>query len=179
MHFAIAKRIEIDMKTRDAIRELTALPLRQNVLRQWRHELGLSRAAVARILEVDPSTVFRQELKNPMAPLWYYALLGIRAEARDRGGRQLRTRRRKDADLHDALSGPVRMEAEGHRLTAEKMRADDRERTKVKAPPPETPAALRPRTEPRSRSGSGMWTPEAVKAAADRAEARSRSQKKK
>ena len=69
------------VKVKDIVRELSDIPLQRNTLKSQRRALGLSRAALARILEVDPSTVYRQELQNPMSVLWFYALRGLAAEA--------------------------------------------------------------------------------------------------
>src|SRR5262245_37454134 len=55
-------------------------PIRRNDFEARRRRLGLSRNKLARILDVDPSTVFRHE-RGPMVVLWDYALRGIEAEA--------------------------------------------------------------------------------------------------
>jgi hypothetical protein len=113
--------------------------------------LGLSRAALPRILEVDPATVYRQEQRNSMSSLWYYALVGIEVEARSRASKFVRKSHKKDAAVRDVTRGATRMEAEGLRHTAEKMRQDDHERSKPTARPKSAPAALRLRDEPRTR----------------------------
>jgi DNA-binding XRE family transcriptional regulator len=58
-----------------------AKPPRHNTLAARRRALGLSRAALARIFEVDPATVYRQE-RSRMSAVWDYALRGIEAEAK-------------------------------------------------------------------------------------------------
>src|SRR5262249_50302412 len=67
-------------KTRQAIKEILN-PIRRNDLEARRRALGLSRAALGRILDVDPATVFRQE-RGVMSSLWDYALRGVEAEAK-------------------------------------------------------------------------------------------------
>jgi hypothetical protein len=157
------------MRVKDLVRELAALPLRHNTLQRQRKELGLSRAALARILEVDPATIYRQELRNPMSVLWYYALQGIRAEAKSKESRRARAEHGEDLARHDFLTGPTRVEAEGRRYTGEKMRQTSRKHSEIKKEPPSTPRSLKLRPEPRPVRGQRL-SPEAVKAAADRAE---------
>ena len=53
----------------------TLNPIRRNTLKARRHNLGLSRNGLARILEVDPSSVSRHE-QGAMTALWDYALRG-------------------------------------------------------------------------------------------------------
>jgi hypothetical protein len=55
-------------------------PIRRNTLQERRDRLGLSRVALARILDVDPASIFRHE-RNRMPALWDYALRGVEAEA--------------------------------------------------------------------------------------------------
>jgi hypothetical protein len=56
-------------------------PIRRNDLQARRRRLKLSRVALARILDVDPATVFRQE-RGVMSALWDYAMRGVEAEAK-------------------------------------------------------------------------------------------------
>jgi hypothetical protein len=116
--------------------------------------LGLSRAALPRILEVDPATVYRQEQRNSMSSLWYYALVGIEVEARSRASKFVRKSHKKDAAVRDVTRGATRMEAEGLRHTAERTRQDDQERSKPTAGPKSAPAALRICDEPRTPGDS-------------------------
>jgi hypothetical protein len=50
-----------------------------STLKKRREKLAFTAAALARILDVDPATVFRTE-KTDTSWLWYYALQGIEAE---------------------------------------------------------------------------------------------------
>lgn len=166
------------MKIKQLVRDIKALPLRNNKLKALRAELGLSRATLARILEVDPSTVFRQELHNPMSMLWYYALQGIAAEARDRRSRAIRREHKQRLSGSDEILGPERVEAEDHRFTAEKMREDTREHAKSKKPPARLP---KPSPAPcrESRPHAPRVLPKgSVNAAVERAIARSEASKK-
>jgi hypothetical protein len=162
------------------VRELSDLPLRRNILKSQRCALGLSRATLARILEVDPSTVYRQELQNPMSMLWFYALRGLAAEADSKTAkRQIREHKAEIARC-DQLSGAARQDAEGYKLVAERMREAQREQSKPKKEEP--PPAKSP--QPVKRASSGMYGPtrhraraltrEEIRDAADRAEARSK-----
>jgi hypothetical protein len=65
------------MRVRDAIGGISD-PIRENDLRARRLTLRLSRAALGRILDVDPATVFRHE-QGPLMPLWDYALRGVQS----------------------------------------------------------------------------------------------------
>jgi hypothetical protein len=159
------------MRVQDLVRELSELPLRRNTLKAQRQELGLSRAALARILEVDPSSVYRQELRNPMSMLWHYALRGIMAEARDRRRQAMVRDPKADLARKDQLLGASRLDAEGFKYTAEKIRAATREQAK-----PQKESSRKhwrspsPAHEPvRARRA---LTKSEVTAAADRAEAR-------
>jgi DNA-binding XRE family transcriptional regulator len=67
------------LKTRETIAEILH-PIRHNDLEARRRRLKLSRVALARILDVDPATVYRQE-RGVMSALWNYALRGVEAEA--------------------------------------------------------------------------------------------------
>jgi hypothetical protein len=118
------------MRVQDLVRELSELPLRRNTLKAQRQKLGLSRAVLARILEVDPSSVYRQELRNPMSMLWHYALKGIMAEAKDRRGQATVRRHKVDLVRTDRLLGASRLDAVGLKYTAEKIRAATREQAK-------------------------------------------------
>jgi hypothetical protein len=161
------------VKVKDIVRELSDLPLRRNTLKSQRRALGLSRAALARILEVDPSTVYRQELQNPMSMLWSYALRGLAAEAASKTAKRQIREHKAEIARRDQLLGAARRDAEGSKLVAERMREAEREQSKPKSP------------QPVKRASSGMYrstrqraralTPEQVKDAADRAEARSKA----
>ena len=168
------------MRVKEIVRHLAEPPFRQNTLKTQRKRLGLSRAALARILEVDPSSVYRQELRNPMSMLWNYALRGIKAEAQDSELRAEVRDHKAELARRDKLLGPSRLDACNFRLTAEKMRAATREhataanerpRKRRRSPPPtfERPAGTRvPHALPRS----------AIDAAVDRAITRSEAMKK-
>jgi transcriptional regulator with XRE-family HTH domain len=163
----------LPMKIKNLVSELAALPLRHNTLKAQRRDLGLSRAALARILEVDPSTVYRQELSNPMSMMWNYALHGIAAEAKNRT-LQAEVRRHKD-DLaqRDRLLGPSRFDANGYKLTAEKMRAATREqaaKTNEEVPKKRMPQIDR---IPNTTRAPRQLPKAAINAAVDRAIARS------
>jgi hypothetical protein len=169
-----------EMRVKEIVRHLAEPPFRQNTLKTQRKRLGLSRAALARILEVDPSSVYRQELRNPMSMLWNYALRGIKAEAQDSELRAEVRDHKAELARRDKLLGPSRLDACNFRLTAEKMRAATREhataanerpRKRRRSPPPtfERPAGTRvPHALPRS----------AIDAAVDRAITRSEAMKK-
>jgi transcriptional regulator with XRE-family HTH domain len=145
--------------TKEIVRAVSALPRRGNTLKGQRKALGLSRAVLARILEVDPSTVYRQEAEDQMSMLWCYALRGIAAEAASKANKAILRERKADLARSDQLLGPTRLDAMGEKLTAEKMREAAREQAK----PPTNPRRPRP------------LTPDQVTAAADRAEVRSKS----
>ena len=114
------------MRVKEVVAYLAAPPLRRNTLELQRKQLGLSRAALARILEVDPSSVYRQERRNPMSMLWNYALRGIKAEAQNRELQAMVRERKADLARQDQILGPSRYDAEGLKLTAERMRAATR-----------------------------------------------------
>jgi hypothetical protein len=159
------------MRVKDYVRELSKLPLRRNTLKAQRKALGLSRAALARILEVDPSSVYRQEMRNPMSILWNYALRGLAAEAKDRERQAMVRMHKSDLARRDQLLGPSRMDAEGSRYTAEKMRVVTREQAKPQKEARRkrwrsSPPAHEPIRAPRTLTKSE------ITAAADRAEAR-------
>jgi hypothetical protein len=159
------------MRVQDRVRELSELPLRRNTLKAQRQNLGLSRAALARILEVDPSSVYRQELRNPMSMLWHYALRGIMAEAKDRAGQAMVREHKADLARKDQLLGASRLDAKGFKYTAEKIRAATREQAKPqketsrkhwRSPPPAHEPVRARRTITKSE----------INAAVERAEAR-------
>jgi predicted transcriptional regulator len=56
----------------------TLIP-RQDDMEERRHRLGLSRVALARILDVDPSTVYRYERDGKMPVLLDLAMRAIEA----------------------------------------------------------------------------------------------------
>jgi hypothetical protein len=143
-------------KTRQAVHEIHR-PIRHNDLEARRHALGLSRAALGRIFDVDPATVFRQE-RGVMPPLWDYAMRGIDAEAKE--ARRLLRDHHKKVNQRDII--PDAMGERGYKYTAEKMKATKPKPRTVKAPP-----------SPRQ----GMPSRAVIMAAADRAEARSKLQK--
>jgi hypothetical protein len=159
------------MRVREYVRERLELPLRYNTLKAQRKALGLSRAALARILEVDPSSVYRQELRNPMSMLWNYALRGLAAEAKNRTLKAMGRRHRADLAREDQLLGPSRLEAQGYKLTAEKMRTVTREQAK-----PQKEARRKHWRSPPLAHEPGRarrtLTKSEITAAADRAEAR-------
>jgi hypothetical protein len=79
--FACARRTKkARSKTHETIAEILH-PIRRNDLEARRRRLKLSRVALARILDVDPTTVRRQE-RVVMPALWDYALRGVEAEAK-------------------------------------------------------------------------------------------------
>jgi hypothetical protein len=125
--FCMGLWLQLAMKISELIREHAALPLRRNSLKAQREALGLSRAALARILEVDPTTVYRQELANPMSMLWNYALRGLAAESKDKALKRRRRDQQAELVQNDELLGASRMDAYGYRFTAEKMREAARE----------------------------------------------------
>jgi hypothetical protein len=166
------------MRVKDYVRERLKLPLRHNTLKAQRVDLGLSRAVLARILEVDPSTVYRQELRNPMSMLWHYALRGIMAEAKDRERQAMVRMHKADLVRKDQLLGASRLDAEGFKYTAETIKAATREQAK---PQKETSRkhwrSPLPAHEPvRARR---VMTKSEIKAAVERAEARAAGGKNK
>ena len=148
-------------KTRRVIREILN-PIRHNNLESRRRKLKLSRVAVARILDVDPATVFRQE-RGVMSSLWDYAMRGIEAEASNKATKAVLRDHQAKIDRGDFF--PKQIGERGYRYTAEKMKTA-KPRPPRKAPPSRNQLGL-PRSRVPSRS--------AVTAAADRAEARSKS----
>ena len=166
------------MRVKEYVRERLELPLRHNTLKAQRKALGLSRAALARILEVDPSSVFRQELRNPTSMLWNYALRGLAAEAKNPTLKAMERRYKADLAREDQLLGPSRLEAQGYKLTAEKMRAVTREQAN---PQKESPRKHRRSSLPAHQPirAPRTLTKSEITAAADRAEARAVAQKNK
>jgi hypothetical protein len=142
-------------------------PIRHNDLEARRRKLGLSRVALARILETDPATVFRRERGAPSG-LWDYALRGIEAEAKM--SKQARRSFTSGLDLQAFI--PEQLAARGFPYTAEKMHAARQEHARTKRHPPRLPRAnkLAPSRSRRTRS----LTEAEIKAAADRAEAQSK-----
>jgi hypothetical protein len=121
-----------------------------------------SRIALARILDIDPATVFRQE-RGVMSALWHYAMRGVEAEAKL--AKPVLQSHQARIDSRDLI--PDAMVERGHRYTGEKMKQlkPRPKRAKVAAVQ-ETDRAGLPRTHVPSRR--------AVMAAADRAEERSK-----
>ncbi len=147
---------------REAVRELID-PIRHNDLQARRQKLGLSRVALGRILGVDPATVFRRE-QAVLAPLWDYALRGIEAEARDakQAVRSFKSRLDHQTFIPDQLA------ARGCSYAAEKMLEDRERHARTKR---------RPQRAVRTDETVGSVARDhkaTIKAAADRAEARSR-----
>jgi DNA-binding XRE family transcriptional regulator len=165
MQFTTAKcKVEpmATSKTRQAIQEMLHT-IRHNDLKARRLTLGLSRAALGRILDVDPATVFRQE-RGVMSPLWDYAMRGIEAEAKK--ARSVLRDHQKEIDRRDLI--PDTMGERGYKYTAEKMKSTKPKPRTVKAP-------LSPhQAEP---PWSRMPSRAVIMAAVDRAEARSKLQK--
>jgi hypothetical protein len=160
--------MELNMVTTKSAIAALLDPSLPNNLKARRRKLGLSRVALARILDVDPATVYRQERADVLAALWHYALRGIEAEAKDTkcdlNSHQARVNQR---DLIADMTA-----AQGHRYTGEKMKRQKPRPKREKAPP--VPAsAIRPSRPPHGRTLSR----EEIKAKADAAAARSEMQK--
>jgi hypothetical protein len=107
------------------VRKPGDLTPRFNRLEAERRKLELSRAALARILGVDPITVLRQEQRLEPSLLWYYALRGVAAEAADKSTGQMLRMHRDRLEGLDQFSKATQSFAEerGQRFAAEKMRA--------------------------------------------------------
>jgi DNA-binding XRE family transcriptional regulator len=163
LHGATAKCEEILMRTRDVVRELLN-PIRHNDLKARRKKLGLSRVALGRILGVDPATVFRRE-QGMLAPLWDYALRGIEAEAEEAKPAVKAFKSELD---HQSFM-PDQLAARGYVYTAQKMLEEREKHARTKQHRPRPRAAAPP-----EKSGHRAPTKAQIKAAADRAEARSR-----
>jgi DNA-binding XRE family transcriptional regulator len=140
-------------------------PIRHNDLQARRCRLKLSRVALARILDVDPATVFRQE-RGVMSALWDYAMRGIEAEAKS--ANPILQSNQARVDTRDLI--PDAMVERGHRYTGEKMKQQKPRAKRVKTPAIQE---IDRAGSPRSR----MPSHQAVVAAVDRAEARSRLNK--
>jgi DNA-binding XRE family transcriptional regulator len=156
--------------TSDVIKDIVD-PIRHNDLKARRHKLGLSRVAVGRILGVDPATVFRHE-QGVLSPLWDYALRGIEAEAKTG---KLPLRSFKSSLDHQAFM-PEQLAARGHSYIAEKMHEARKEhaRTKHRPSPPPRRADDVLVAEKIGGQRVRVLTKSEIKAAADRAEARSK-----
>jgi DNA-binding XRE family transcriptional regulator len=148
-------------KTREAISEIVN-PIRRNTLQERRDRLGLSRVALARILDVDPASIFRHE-RNPMTALWDYALRGVEAEAADKASRQIL--QAFEADLNGQNFMPEQIGARGHKYVAEKM--DEARRQSVRKTKPQGQKPQRKQNTDRVQA--------AVKRAIDRSEAQRKS----
>ena len=149
-------------------------PIRKNDLEARRRKLGLSRAALARILDVDPATVFRRE-RGPLVRLWDYALRGVEAEAADKATKVVL--RSFKADLGRTGFIPDQLDAQGYSYLAEKMHEARQQRPRRKP----RPARPHPREEwptqnsrpdegPTNRRRTGQLSKEQIKWIADRAE---------
>jgi predicted transcriptional regulator len=117
-------------KTQEAISEIIN-PIRRNTLQERRVRLGLSRPALARILEVDPASIFRHE-RNPMTALWDYALRGVEAEAADQASRQVLRDFKSKLRLQNFI--PEQVDARGHKYVAEKMNEVQRQSVRKTKP---------------------------------------------
>ncbi len=106
-------------------------PIRKNNIEARRRKLGLSRAALGRILDVDPATVFRRE-RGAMAALWHYALRGIEAEAAD--SREIL--RSYKSDLDRQVFKPKQVDAWGYSYLGQKMDAARLEHARKRVSPP-------------------------------------------
>jgi hypothetical protein len=149
---------------REAVRSMLD-PIRHNNLKARRLKLKLSRVALGRILGVDPATVFRRE-QGMLAPLWDYALRGIEAEAQEAKP----VVKVFKSELDQQSFTPEQLAARGYSYTTEKMLEEREKHAHAKRHPPRPRAAV-----PADKSGHRAPTKAAIKAAADRAEARSRS----
>ena len=82
---------------------------------------------LGRILDVDPTTVFRRE-RGPLVALWDYAMRGIEAEARDAKP----IFRSHKGDLERQTFIPDQLTAQGFAYTAEKMNQARRQHAREK-----------------------------------------------
>jgi DNA-binding XRE family transcriptional regulator len=153
--------------TSDVIKEIVN-PIRHNDLKARRLKLGLNRVALGRILGVDRATVFRHE-QGVLSPLWDYALRGIEAEAKTG---KLPLRSFKSGLDHQAFM-PEQLAARGHSYIAEKMHEARKEhaRTRHRPSPPRRADDV---LVAKKIGGHRVLTQSEIKAAADRAEARSK-----
>jgi hypothetical protein len=146
----------------DAVHEMVN-PIRRNDLEARRRKLGLSRVALGRIFGVDPATVFGRE-RGCCHRCGDYALRGVEAEARE----AKRAVRSFKSELDLQSFEPDQLAARGFSYTAEKMLEDRARHARTKWRPPR----LSRTDEPVGRVNRD---PKAeIKAAADRAAARSR-----
>ena len=159
---------------REAIKDILH-PIRHNDLEARRRRLKLSRVALARILDVDPATVYRQE-RSVMSALWDYAMRGIEAEAKSWASkafvRDQQAKVARQAMIPDAVA------ERGFGYTAEKMKAVKR-RPKVAKPMPAGSQKEGPvPTGESPRSRMPLPSLAEIKAVADRAEERSRKNRR-
>jgi DNA-binding XRE family transcriptional regulator len=125
----IAATISMDSRLTDKIAKALLNPPRDNDLEQRRKALKLSRVALARILGVDPATVFRQE-RGIMTPLWDYALRGIEAEAK----RVVKILRDHQRQIEQTDTTVAWTEGQGYRYAAEAMKAQKPRRRTTTTP---------------------------------------------
>jgi DNA-binding XRE family transcriptional regulator len=141
-------------------------PSRHNNLQARRRRLKVSRAALARTLGVGSTTVYRHE-RGAMSALWDYALHGIEAEAKSR---ESKSRVRKEQVWVNSIAGGSDHMREHRRdrlhYTVEKMKGLKPQPPKMAKPVPDSGGPGGPRSRPRDEA----W----IKAAADRAEERSK-----
>jgi len=116
------------VKTREAITALLH-PIRHNDLQARRRRLKLSRVALARILDVDPATVYRQE-RGITSALWDYAMRGVEAEAKL--AKPALQSHQAGLDSRDLIADG--MVEHGHRYTGEAMREQKPRPKRVKVP---------------------------------------------
>ena len=152
-------------KTHVVIREITH-PIRHNNFEARRRKLGLSRVALGRILDVDPTTVFRHE-RGPMVTLWDWALRGIEAEAASKPARTVIRNYKSQLDLETFI--PEQIAARGYSYVAEKMHEARQEHAKKRG------ASQRPSATSASHAGEprrpkGELSKSRIKEIADRAE---------
>jgi DNA-binding XRE family transcriptional regulator len=117
-------------KTHGAISEIVN-PIRQNTLKERRKRLGLSRVALARILDVDPASIYRHE-HNPMSALWDFALRGVEAEAAAKGTRQILRGYKSELQRENFMA--EQLDARGHKYVAEKMNEARRQSVRATKP---------------------------------------------
>jgi hypothetical protein len=140
-------------KIREAISEIVN-PIRRNTLQERRVRL--------RILDVNPASIFRHE-RNPMTPLWDYALRGVEAEAADQASRQVL--RDFTSNLRHQNFIPEQIDARGHKYVAEKMNEARRQSVR--------------KTKPQGHKPRPVQDADPVQAAVQRAIDRSEAQPKK
>jgi hypothetical protein len=149
------------MKVRDVVNQLVD-PIRRNNFEARRHKLGLSRVALGRILDVNPTTVFRHE-RGPFIALWDYALRGIEAEAAS--GKQVLRSFKAELDRQTFI--PDQLDARGFSYTAERMQKARRQHAQQKSRS----------SKPTGKSPATRNDQNKVKQIADRAEARARAER--